>query len=490
MIKVAMIGAGSVGFTRRLMMDILGVKELRDTEFHLMDINEDNLEMTQNLCEKMIQDNNLPAKIVATTNQREAIRGADYVFCMARVGGLEAFKHDVEIPLKYGVDQCVGDTLGPGGVFFALRTIPVLLDIAKDIRETAPNALFMNYSNPMAMNTWAVRRAGGVNIIGLCHGVQGGHKQIARALGYPEEEVDYVCAGINHQTWYVQVSHKGKDMLPYLAEAFEKHSELSKSEPVRLDVLRRFGYYSTESNGHLSEYLPWYRKDKEEMNKKWVYPDVWIGGRTAGYLNHCINKTSEYKEMYPKWMNGEEEYIKLGDRSHEHGSYIIEAIETGRTYRGHFNIENKGILTNLPNGSTIEVPCYVDRNGITAGYVGDLPLQCAATCRSSISVQEMAVEAALTGNRELVKLAILHDPLTAAVCSPEQVWEMVDEMFAALDPWLPQFNGEGRTWEDIPQPKEIFSPVKKSSKDDLPPALTGEVATNVNERLSVGYKDS
>ncbi|MBO9605954.1 MAG: alpha-glucosidase/alpha-galactosidase [Paenibacillaceae bacterium] len=487
MLKIAMIGAGSIGFTRRLMMDILAVEEFRDTEFRFMDIDEENLRMVSDLCRHMIQTSGLPATIHTTTNRREAIAGADYVICTARVGGLKAFAHDVEIPLRYGVDQCVGDTLGPGGVFFALRTIPVLLDIAADMREVAPNALLLNYSNPMAMNTWALRRAGGIRVVGLCHGVQGGHRQIAKALGLPKEEVDFICAGINHQTWYIQVSHKGKDMLPFLLQGFENDPELAASEPCRIDVMRRFGYYSTESNGHLSEYLPWYRKNKEEV-AKWINPKVWIGGETAGYLNHCRHRGDDYREMYPKWMSGEAEYIKLGERSDEHGSYIIEALETGRVYRGHFNIENKGLITNLPNGSTIEIPCYVDRNGISAGWVGALPLQCAATCRASISVQEMAVEAALTGNRELVKLAVLHDPLTAAVCTTEEVWRMCDEMFEALAPWLPQFNGEGRTWKDIPQPQDGAYRFIQGAGSYAPPSFAG--VSVVESRVQVGYKDN
>lgn len=451
MIKVAVIGAGSLTFTRRLVMDILAVPELRDTQFRFMDISEENLEMVTNLCRKMIEDNDLPASVYPALDQREAIEGADYVMCLVRVGGLEAFAKDVEIPLKYGVDQCVADTLGPGGIFYALRTIPVLLDIAADMREVAPNAILLNYSNPMAMNTWAVRRAGGVACLGLCHGVQHGHHQIAQALGLPQKEVDFIAAGINHQTWYIRVTHKGVDMLPFLLEAFENDSQLAEEEPCRIDVLRRFGYYSTESNGHLSEYLPWYRKRPDDM-ERWIYRGSWIGGETGGYLRHCREKSDEYRELYPKLMNGEIDLIRLGERTTEHASYIIEALETGRVYRGHFNIENRGLITNLPDGCTIEIPCYVDGNGISPAWLGDLPLACAATCRVSISVQEMAVEAALTGDRELVKLAVLHDPLTGAVCTPEEVWAMCDEMFEALAPWMPQFNGEGRSWPNIPQP--------------------------------------
>jgi len=470
MIKVAMIGAGSVGFTRKLVMDILAVKELRDTEFRFMDISEENLEMATNLCRKMIADNGLPAKIIPTLNRREAIAGADYVISTVRVGGLEAFAYDVEIPLKYGVDQCVGDTLGPGGIFYALRTIPVLLDIAQDIRELAPQALFLNYSNPMAMNSWAVRRAGGVYYLGLCHGVQGGHALIAKALGLPKEEVDFVCAGINHQTWYIQVTYKGKDMLPFLYEAMSKDPDIAPREPVRLDILKRFGYFSTESNGHLSEYVPWYRKRPDEL-PRWIHPDRWIDGRTAGYLNHCRATRDEYKRMYPKWMSGEAEYIQLGQRTSEHASYIIEALETGRTYRGHFNVQNNGMIPNLPPDCTVEIPCYVDGNGIHPSYVGPLPPQCAATCRVSINVQEMTVEAALTGNRDLVKLAVLHDPLTGAVCSPDEVYAMCDEMFEALAPWLPQFNGEGRTWEDRPMPNNGTLRIVKPAGDYRPPSL-------------------
>jgi alpha-galactosidase len=471
MLKIAVIGAGSVGFTRKLLRDILAVPEFADTEFRFMDISQANLEMSTNLCLKIVADSGLPATVIPTPDQREAIRGADYVLCVVRVGGLTAFAHDIEIPLKYGVDQCVGDTLGPGGVFYTQRTIPVLLDIARDIREVAPDALFINYANPMAMNSWAVRRAGGVRYIGLCHGVQGGHAIIARALGLPTNEVDIIAAGINHQTWYIQVTHKGLDMTPFVLEAMENHPEIAAREPCRIDILKRFGYFTTESNGHLSEYLAWYRKRPDEI-ERWIHPEHWIDGQTAGYLNHCRLKRNEYEEMYPQWLQEASEPVTPEGRSKEHASYIIEALETGRPYRGHFNVENTGLISNLPDGCTVELPCYVDRNGISPAWVGALPLACAASCRVSISIQEMAVQAALTGDRELVKLAVLHDPLTGAVCNTDEVWQMCDEMFEALAPWMPQYNGQARTWPDIPQPNGGILRSPRPAGTWLPPALS------------------
>jgi len=438
MIRVAMIGAGSVGFTRRLLMDVLAVTEFQNTEFRFMDISEENVNMAATLCRKMIEDNKLPAVVVATTDRLTALKNADYVISTVRVGALEAFAHDIEIPLKYGVDQCVGDTLGPGGIFYAMRTIPVLLGIAEDMRKVCPNALLLNYSNPMAMNTWALRKAGGVRVVGLCHGVQGGAWQIANSLKIPYDELEYICAGINHQTWFTKVCHKGVDLTDKVLEAFKNDPDMMKGEPLRIDVMERFGYYSTESNGHLSEYLPWYRKTAD-YHERYDNKDSWAGGETGGYLRICRESQEEYKENYPKWLSGELDQIPLGDRSHEHGSHIIEGLETGRRYWGCFNVANTGLITNLPNGCTVELPCIVDSNGIQPTFIGDLPMACAATCRASISVQEMAVEAALTGDKQMLRLAVLHDPLTSAVCTPDQVWSMVDEMLEALKPWLPQF---------------------------------------------------
>ena len=286
MMKVAIVGAGSIGFTRGIVRDILAVPEFRDNvRFAFTDISRRNLDMVYRLCKRDMEANGVKSKIAATLDRRAAFRGANYVFCVVRVGGIEAFQTDIDIPLRYGVDQCVGDTLCAGGIMYAQRGIPVLLEFCKDIAEVAaPGCTFITHSNPMAMNTWACNKYGhGVKTIGLCHGVEGGHRLIANAFGLPVEEVDIVCAGINHQTWYVQIKHKGKDLTGKLLAALEKHPVYSKTEKVRIDMLRRFGYFSTESNGHLSEYVPWYRKRPREI-RKWISLDRWISAsapRTA-----------------------------------------------------------------------------------------------------------------------------------------------------------------------------------------------------------------
>ena len=470
-LKITVIGAGSIGFTRNMVRDILCVPEFNDTHFAFTDINENNLSMVQKLCTRDIESAGLPAKITATTDRREALKDANYVFSFVRVGGLEAFASDVDIPLKYGVDQCVGDTLGPGGIMYAQRTIPVLLDFCKDISEvSAPGCLFLNYSNPMAMNTWACNKYGyGVKIIGLCHGVQHGHEQIAEVLGLAKDDVDIICAGINHQTWYISIKHNGQDLTGELLEAFEKHPQYCKSEKVRIDMLRRFGYYSTESNGHLSEYLPWYRKRPDDI-MNWVDLEVWTGGETGGYLRVCREGRNWFEYDFPNWMNGDPRTFRSEDRGNEHGSYIIEALETGRLYRGHFNVANRNIITNLPSDAVVEVPGYIDWNGISIPVVGDLPLGPAAVCNSSINVQRLSVEAAVHGNDLLLRQALMMDPLTGAVCNPPEIWQMADEMLAAGEQWLPQYN------------KAITDAKKRLSAGNLIPAKDYAGAARIPEK--------
>ena len=438
--KIAFIGAGSLGFTRMLLRDILSVEEFRGIDVAFTDINERNLDMVTQLCQRDIDANGLDIKIQATLDRREALRDAKYVFNVVRIGGIEAYRHDIEIPLKYGVDQAIGDTLCPGGIMYGQRGIPAILDFCRDIREVAaPDCLMLNYANPNAMMTWAANKYGGVRTIGLCHGVQHGHEQIAEVLGVDRDELDIICAGINHQTWYIQVKYRGEDMTGKLQEAFEKHPVYSKIEKVRIDMLRRFGYYSTESNGHLSEYLPWYRKRPEEI-MDWIDLDSsWINGETGGYLRVSIEGRNWFEADFPNWIKQPPLKFDKAERSNEHGSYILEGLETGRIYRGHFNVVNEGCITNLPDDAIVEVPGYVDANGINIPKVGDLPLGCAAVCNASISVQRLAVEAAVRGDDLLLRQAMMMDPLTGAVCNPPEIWQMVDELLVAQAKWLPQY---------------------------------------------------
>ena len=469
--KVAVIGAGSIGFTRSLIRDILCVPEFKDTHIAFTDINKKNLDMVTQLMLRDIKANNLPAKLESSTDRRRVLEGADYVLNFTRIGGLDAFKLDIDIPLKYGVDQCVGDTLCAGGIMYGVRNIPQILAFCKDMREVAnENVLFLNYANPNAMNTWAANHYGDIPTIGLCHGVMGGHWQITDVIrllvngkkkpgdkGYKEittKDVDIICAGINHQTWYVQVIYDGEDWCDRLLEGFERHEGFRQTEKVRIDMLRRFGYYSTESNGHLSEYVPWYRKRPAEI-KDWIDLGSWINGETGGYLRVCTEGRNWFETDFPNWLKAEPMKITPDKRGGEHGSYIIEALETGRSYRGHFNVVNSHCITNLPEDAIVEVPGYVDRNGVNIPQVGDLPLGCAAVCNASISVQRLAVEAAVHADVDLLKQAMMMDPLVGAVCTPPEISQMVDEMLIEQAQWLPQFK------HALPEVKKRFASEKK-----------------------------
>lgn len=460
--KLTVIGAGSVGFTRTLFSDLMTVPEFHNIEVAFTDINQHNLDMVTALCQRDLDENGIDIKIHSTLNRREALQNARYIINCVRIGMLEAFEMDVDIPLRYGVDQCVGDTLCTGGIFYGQRGIAAILDFCKDIREVAqPGAIMLNYANPNAMMTWAANKYGKVHTIGLCHGVQGGHRQIAEALGYEQKDVDVVCAGINHQTWYISVKHDGTELLDQILPAYEANEELSRTEKVRIDMLKNFGCYSTESNGHLSEYVSWYRKRPEELSS-WIDLGTWINGETGGYLRVCREGRNWFEEDFPNWMQEPARQYLPKNRSQEHGSYIIEGLETGRIYRGHFNVMNNGCITNLPDECIVEVPGYVDANGINIPKIGDLPLGCAAVCSQSIWVQRLSVEAAVSGDIRLLRQALLMDPLTGAVCTPAEIMQMADEMLIAESKWLPQYQ------EEIERAKERMA-ARKADGTFLPP---------------------
>ena len=338
---------------------------------------------------------------------------------------------------------------------YGQRNIAAILGFCKDIREVAkPGTLFLNYANPNVMNTWAANQFGGVNCVGLCHGVQGGHQMIADVIkrminrdkkpgqkGYVEvtmDDVDIVCAGINHQTWYIKILYRGQDWTGRMAEGFTAHPELRKTEKVRIDILKRFGYFSTESNGHLSEYVPWYRKNPAEI-RKWIKLGNWSNGETGGYLRICIEGQNWLVTEFPKLMRESPVDLSTRKRSLEHGSRIIESMVTGRVYRGHFNVVNNGIIKNLPSDCIVEAPGFVNRLGISMPQVGALPAGCAAVCSASVNVQRLSVLAAVRGDVQLLKQAMLMDPLVGAICTPPAISQMTDEMLVAQAQWLPQY---------------------------------------------------
>ena len=435
MAKVAMIGAGSLVFCKTLMSDFLSTPVLEGSEYCLMALTHTRLDTMKGFVERMIRDNGVKATVSATTDRREALRGADYVVVMLQAGGVTEFAQDYQIPLKYGVDQCIGDTMGPGGVFRALRHIPALLEIANDMRELCPDAILFNYANPMAMCCSALGRVPGLQFVGLCHGVQTTMDLISSYTGVKKDEIDFLAAGINHMAWFLKLEHRGRDLYPVLKANFERPG-FYVNEKVRGEVMRHFGYFMTESTGHLSEYLPYFRKNQKALDLYCDEPA--FGGESGAYYKYCAMLAEKFNVMDPLSI----ESTVLGPRSAEYCSHIIEAKETGNIFRLNGNIRNDGYITNLPGGCCVEVPIYVDRMGLHPTVIGDLPPQCAALNMTNVLVQQLAVEASFTGDPELVMQAIALDPLTAAVLTLDEIRRMTGEMLVAEAKYLPQFAGK------------------------------------------------
>ena len=435
--KIAMIGAGSLIFCKTLTMDILATEALQDVEICLMNRTKPKLDKMEAFVKKVVKENKLPTKVTATLDRREALDGATYVINMIQVGGVDAFCMDYEIPIKYGVNQCIADSIGPGGVFRALRTIPVLADMSWDMNELCPDAILLNYANPMGANCSALGRVAEVQFIGLCHGVQTTLDLISRYVDVPKDQVDYTCAGINHMAWFLSLADKrdGRDLYPILKENIEK-PEYYVNEKVRCEVMRHFGYFMTESTGHLSEYVPWFRSSDRALELYCDQPG--FGGASGAYYNYCNMLAEKYKSV--DYLATESP--KIESRSVEYCSYILEAAETDRPFRLNGNVRNDGYITNLPRGCCVEVPVYVDSQGLHPVTVGDLPLQCAVLNQSNVTVQQLAVEAALTGNPEYAMQAIAMDPLTSAVCTLKEARDMTREMLEAEAQWLPEFEGK------------------------------------------------
>ena len=438
MTKITLIGAGSVVFARFLCGDILLTPALRDSTVALMDIDPGRLERARQIVDRLIQQLGVPARVEATLDRREAVRGAQFVITTFQQGGLDAYAQDIEIPRRYGVEQCVGDTLGPGGVFRSLRSIPVLVDLGREMDELAPDALLINYTNPMAANCWAFDVLTGRPHVGLCHSVQGTSEMLASWLDVPYGEVTYLAAGINHQAWFLEFRRGKEDLRPRLPQAVLDPARRG-AEPVRIELFEHFGYFVTESSGHASEYSPYFRKNaamiENELAPRFTSPDdFWYGwGRTAGCLEHCIDRQEK------SFAEDIEEQPAPTERTVEYGARIIEAMVTNRLTAANCNVPNHGLIDNLPEGCCVEVPCLVDGNGVQPTRVGRLPTQLAALNRTNVNVQELIVEAASRGDRDAVHHAVMLDPLTAAVCTLPQIHAMVDEMLAAEAAWLPQF---------------------------------------------------
>ncbi len=465
--KIAMIGAGSVVFCKTLLSDIMATPALEGSEFALMSPTEVKLRRMESFAKRMIKENGLKARAWATTKRQEAIAGADFVVVMIQVGGLDAFGLDYEIPLKYGVDQCIGDSLGPGGVFRGLRTVPVLIDIARDMKKLArPGAVMLQYANPMAGNCLALGQATDVSFVGLCHGVQTTLDLIAGYCNVPKEEINFTCGGINHMDWFLTLEHKGRDLYPRLREVFEK-PEYYKNEKVRGEVFRHFGYFMTESTGHLSEYLPWFRKNKKALDLYCDEPA--FGGESGAYFKYGGALAKKYEKHDPL----EFETAKIERRSVEYCSYIMEAVTTGKPFRFMGNVRNDGYISNLPDGCCVEVPTFADDTGLQPTRIGALPPQCAAACMTNVNVQILAGKAALEGDTEAVVHAVAMDPLTAAVCTLKEVRDMCSEMLDAQRQWLPQFAG-----------KSIRpTPTIKIPKNCKPVAVPLDPALAINQRF-------
>ena len=437
MTKIAFIGGGSHGFTTTLVKDILTFPLLRDAEIALMDIDKQRLEFAQKSCQKIVDMGKYPAKVTATENRREALKEADAVLVTILNGSTDVWQHDILIPKKYGIDINVGDTRGPSGIFRALRTIPVMLDICKDIEELCPNAIMLNYTNPMAMLCHAMQRETSVKVSGLCHSVQGTAEMLAKWMNVPYKEMNYTCAGINHMAWYTKLEHKGHNLYPKLKEVVENNKEVYNEEQVRNEMFLAMDYYITESSGHNSEYNWWFRKRKDLLEKYCTHGTGWNPGEHAFILKEYLDRNKTWLNEIKEWI-AKDNPIEL-ERGEEYAAYIINAYIGGELFEFNGNVPNNGLITNLPENACVEVPVLASTKGFEAIHAGALPPQCAALASLSAQIEMMAVEGCLKGDKHLIYQAVMHDPLTATMLSLREIEKMVNEMFEQNRDYLPTF---------------------------------------------------
>lgn len=437
MTKITLIGAGSTVFAKNLLGDILSFPELANSTICLMDIDPVRLKTTEIVAHKMAEFFGAKPKIESTLDRRAALEGADYAISMFQVGGYKpSTLIDFEIPKKYGIRQTIADTLGIGGIMRGLRTIPVFLDICKDMQEVCPDVMFLQYVNPMAMNTWAINRASTIKTVGLCHSVQGTAEVLAEDIGVPYHEINYICAGINHMAFYLKFEHNGEDLYPKIRQVAEAKSYArgyrDLANHVRYEVLRRTGYFVTESSEHFSEYVPWFiKRDRPDLIEEFEIP-------LDEYITRCELQSAAWEQARAALERGELDELSH-ERSHEYGALIIHSMESGTPRVVYGNVANNGLIDNLPQGCCVEVPCLVDKSGLQPTRIGTMPPQLAALQQTNINVQSLVVEAALTRKREHIYHAAMLDPHTAAELSLDQIWSLVDELIEAHGDMLPSY---------------------------------------------------
>lgn len=433
-IKVVFLGSGSA-FFKSLFCDVISIPGATKGEMALVDIDLERLELSRQLGEKILEKAGMTGwKITAFADRTEALVGADYIINCIEVSGTECVRFDNDIPLEYGVDQCIGDTIGPGGLFKALRTVPVFLAVLKDVERICPDAWVLNYTNPMSIMCLAANRASSARVVGLCHSVQGSSHNIADYAGVPYQEMKWRCGGINHLAWFTELTHEGKDLYPLLKKKATEDPETLAKDPVRLDAMLYFDHFVTESSGHFSEYLPYYRKRQDLIDKH--CGDGFLG-QSGFYAGEWPKWRIENDERRRKLISGEDE-IEL-DRSWEYASYIIQAMETNNPFKIYGTVMNTGLITNLPQNNVVEVACTVDAEGIVPNYFGALPPHLAALCSANLYMFDLAADACIHKSKDLAMKALMLDPLTAAVCSLSEIKEMFERIFEAEKEFLPGF---------------------------------------------------
>jgi alpha-galactosidase len=444
-IKITMLGAGS-GFTPRVINDIVHIPNQAGGIIALVDIESSRLSMMSNLIKKLLLKlGRSDWSVKASTDRKDVLAGSDYIINCIEVSGLDCVRFDNDIPAKYGIDQCIGDTMGPGGLFKALRTVPVFLEVLKDVEHLCPQAIVLNYTNPMSMMCLAAGRTSTVPVVGLCHSVQGTSHLLAKRAGVPYEELDWECAGINHLAWFTKLERAGKDLYPLLKRKAEKDlagkpDDIDDANDlVRKDMMLHFGAFITESSGHLSEYLPYYRKRKDLLKK---YARAGYDGGSSFYANEWPGWRKKADKERADMVSGKTSIE--WERSWEYASWIIEAREKDTPVRIHGNVMNNlggqgTLITNLPADGCVEVACMVDRNGVHPTRYGALPPQMANICASNMAMFDLGAKAAIERSKDAAIYSLMLDPLTAAVCSPAEIKAMTLEMFAAEKKFLPRY---------------------------------------------------